>query len=114
MAFWFGRKSAPEPVRALVPAWLSAASGGEGFARSVPGLSVAVKTTGIVATFRTEGWELGTVHASRLVIDGNQVVGERAPAIAGPAGGTIIDAEARATLEQVLASLRQHGLIASL
>jgi HK97 family phage portal protein len=33
MAFWFGRKSAPEPVRALVPAWLSA-SGGEGFARS--------------------------------------------------------------------------------
>jgi hypothetical protein len=33
MAFWFGRKSAPEPVRALVPAWLSA-SGGDGFARS--------------------------------------------------------------------------------
>jgi len=33
MAFWFGRKSAPEPVRALVPAWLSAADG-EGFARS--------------------------------------------------------------------------------
>jgi HK97 family phage portal protein len=33
MAWWFGRKSAPEPVRALVPAWLTA-SGGEGFARS--------------------------------------------------------------------------------
>jgi len=33
MAWWFGRKSAPEPVRALVPAWLSAGSG-EGFARS--------------------------------------------------------------------------------
>ena len=33
MAWWFGRKSAPEPARALVPAWLSA-SGGEGFARS--------------------------------------------------------------------------------
>jgi HK97 family phage portal protein len=32
MAWWFGRKSAPEPVRALVPAWL-AASSGEGFAR---------------------------------------------------------------------------------
>jgi HK97 family phage portal protein len=32
MGWWFGRKSAPEPVRALVPAWLSA-SGGEGFAR---------------------------------------------------------------------------------
>jgi HK97 family phage portal protein len=33
MAWWFGRKSAPEPQRALVPAWLGA-SGGEGFARS--------------------------------------------------------------------------------
>jgi HK97 family phage portal protein len=32
MAWWFGRKSAPEPVRAFVPAWL-AASSGEGFAR---------------------------------------------------------------------------------
>ncbi len=32
MAWWFGRKSAPEPARALVPAWLSAGSG-EGFAR---------------------------------------------------------------------------------
>jgi HK97 family phage portal protein len=33
MAWWFGRKSAPEPVRALVPAWLTA-GGGEEFARS--------------------------------------------------------------------------------
>jgi HK97 family phage portal protein len=33
MAWWFGRKGAPEPVRALVPAWLGT-SGGEGFARS--------------------------------------------------------------------------------
>jgi HK97 family phage portal protein len=32
MAWWFGRKSAPEPVRAFVPAWLGA-SGGEGLAR---------------------------------------------------------------------------------
>lgn len=33
MAWWFGRKAAPEPVRPLVPAWLSA-GGGEAFARS--------------------------------------------------------------------------------
>jgi HK97 family phage portal protein len=33
MAWWFGRKGAPEPVRALVPAWLGV-SGGEAFARS--------------------------------------------------------------------------------
>ena len=32
MGWWFGRKSAPEPVRAFVPAWLGA-GGSEGFAR---------------------------------------------------------------------------------
>ncbi|HUG46262.1 MAG TPA: phage portal protein [Sphingomicrobium sp.] len=32
MAWWFGRKAAPEPARPLVPAWLSA-GGGEGFVR---------------------------------------------------------------------------------
>lgn len=33
MEWWFGRKAAPEPVRPIVPAWLSAATG-DGFARS--------------------------------------------------------------------------------
>jgi hypothetical protein len=97
------------------PSHLAAfSSAGWRFVPPVLGLSVAVKSTGVVATFRAGGWDLGTVHASRVVIDGNQVVGERAPPIADPAGGAVIDAEARATLEQVLGSLRQHGLIASL
>jgi HK97 family phage portal protein len=36
MGWWFGRKGAPEPARAFVPAWLASglgAPGGEGFAR---------------------------------------------------------------------------------
>jgi len=48
-----------------------------------------------------------------LFIDGEQVVGTRAAAIAGPTGGATIDAEARAAVSQILEGLRQHGLIAS-
>jgi len=37
--------------------------------------------------------------------------GTRAAAIAGPAGGTTIDAESRTAIGQILTALRQHGLI---
>jgi hypothetical protein len=46
-----------------------------------------------------------------LFIAGEQVVGSRAAAIATPSGGVNVDAEARAALSQILAALRQHGLI---
>jgi hypothetical protein len=46
-----------------------------------------------------------------LLLDGVQVVGTRASAIASPAGGTTVDSEARATIGQLLEALRQHGLI---
>lgn len=39
------------------------------------------------------------------------VVRPRADAIASPSGGTTVDAEARTSIDQVLATLRQHGLI---
>ena len=39
------------------------------------------------------------------------VVRPRADAIASPSGGTTVDAEARSSIDQVLATLRQHGLI---
>ena len=53
------------------------------------------------------------VVADGVVIDGNQVVGGQAAAIANPAGGTTIDLESRATLNQILDALRGHGLIAT-
>jgi hypothetical protein len=40
-------------------------------------------------------------------------VGPQAAAIASPAGGSIVDVEARAALGALLATLREHGLIAS-
>jgi hypothetical protein len=92
-----------------------AAFGSAGW-RYVPplvGLSVVIKSTGALASFQTEGWEIGTIRGSQVVIDGNPVVGPQYAAIAGPSGGSTVDTEARVTLEQILASLRHHGLIAS-
>jgi hypothetical protein len=37
----------------------------------------------------------------------------RAGAIASPAGGTIVDSEARTSIDQILATLRQQGLIST-
>jgi hypothetical protein len=51
------------------------------------------------------------VRASSLLIDGQQVVGARAAAIAAPSGGSTVDAEARVAVEAILAAMRQHGLI---
>lgn len=63
---------------------------------------------------RTNGvWRTGAVVGRSLEIGGEQVVGGRRPAIPTPAGGAVVDAEARATVAAVLAALRAHGLIAS-
>jgi len=51
------------------------------------------------------------LRGSAVVLDGNQVVGTRRPAIASPVGGTTADSEARAVIEQLLSAMRQHGLI---
>jgi hypothetical protein len=73
---------------------------------------VYVRSDGTTATFRAGSWELGKVRASSLVIGGRQVVGSQAAAVASASGGTTVDSEARAVLDQILAALRQHGLIA--
>ena len=54
---------------------------------------------------------LGTCTATALSIGGQQVVGPRQPDVPSPSGGTIIDAEARAAIDAVIATLRSHGLI---
>ena len=88
-------------------------SGGWRFIAPTAGLVLLVKTTGTFATYGVNGWQVGTVAGSRLVLDGIQVVGSQGSAIANPAGGATIDSEARAALDQVLAVLREHGLIAT-
>lgn len=86
--------------------------GGWRFAAARPGLSAWHEATGRLLTFANGMWQDGVVAATRVTVGGEQVVGARSPAIAAPAGGGIVDTEARTTLAAVLAALRDHGLIA--
>ena len=88
-------------------------SGGWRFVTPFEGLSVYVKANGVWANFRSGAWEMGLVRGSSLMLDGQQVVGSRAEAIASPSGGTTVDAEGRTAIGQILGALRQHGLIDS-
>lgn len=76
------------------------------------GMTFYVRSDGTTTAFRAGSWELGKVRASSLIIGGQQVVGSQAAAIVSASGGTTVDSEARAVLDQILAALRQHGLIA--
>ena len=75
------------------------------------GMTFYVRSTAVWAVFRAGAWELGQMRGSSLLIDGEQVVGSRAAAIASTSGGTTVDSEARAAIDQILVALRQHGLI---
>lgn len=83
------------------------------FVEPFDGLSVLVRTTRERAEYFAGSWEIGVTRAARLEVGGEQVVSARSGAIADPVGGATIDTEARATIGQVLAALRGHGLIAS-
>jgi hypothetical protein len=86
-------------------------SGGWRFIGPIEGMSTYEKSTGTWAIYRSGAWDIGTVRGASLVLDGAQVVGSRLAAIAGPSGGTNVDAEGRAAINQILAALREHGLI---
>ena len=88
-------------------------SGGWRFIDPIDGMSAYVKATSTWANYRAGSWEVGTLRGAGLVIGGTQVVGSRLAAISGPSGGPIVDAESRAAIDQILAALRQHGLIES-
>ena len=117
MGWWFGRKSAPADARPYVPngpaGWLQSDAAEEGFARSREGTLAYVVSTSLWAVFRAGSWEIGGLRGQSLLIDGQQVVGARAPAISAPAGGSTVDAEARTAIGQILSALRTHGLIAT-
>lgn len=56
-------------------------------------MDLHVRSTGMRAIYRGGTWELGA-------------------AILSPAGGGMVDIEARSAIDQILSALRQHGLIA--
>lgn len=87
-------------------------AGGWRFVAAVEGMAVWDRATGSVARRVGGLWLSGIVTGMRFVVGGVQVVGSRAAAIGAPAGGTTVDAEARATVTAILTALRGHGLIA--
>ena len=88
-------------------------SGGWRFIAPRIGLSLVDQVSGSIALYGAGGWEIGVVRGSKVVVDGNPVVGAQAGAIAGPSGGAFVDSESRAAVSAILAAMRQHGLISS-
>lgn len=88
-------------------------SGGYRFIAPLEGMTVFVKADAQLARFRSGQWETGIVRGASLVLNGTQVVGSQSAAISSPVGGTTVDSEARAAVDQILVAMRTHGLIAS-
>jgi hypothetical protein len=86
-------------------------SGGWRFVAPIDGMSVYVKASSTWASYRSGAWEVGMLRGSSVIIAGQQVVGTRAAAISSASGGTTIDIQARAAIDQILGALREHGLI---
>jgi len=86
-------------------------AGGWRFMPAIEGMCATDKSSGQVASFVGGSWEIGHVRASKLSVDGDQVVGVRLTAVTNPVGGTTVDTEARAAIANILARLRTHGLI---
>lgn len=91
----------------------SLTAGGWRFTKPQEGTSVYVKREQLNASFRSGEWSIGSVPASSVVVGGEQVLGRRQNAVPSPEGGKVVDAEARTSLNAILAALRTHGLIAS-
>jgi hypothetical protein len=87
--------------------------GGWRFVAPIDGMTAFVRSASVWATFRSGAWELGILRGTNVTVAGQQVVGGRTAAIASPSGGSVIDAEVRSTVGQILTALRQHGLIAT-
>ena len=86
--------------------------GGWRFVAAPEGTQVWSIADGVWARRSGSGWSIGELPVSSLQVSGVQVVGGRLGGIAGPVGGTTVDAEARTALAAILGALRTHGLIA--
>lgn len=87
--------------------------GGWRFVPARPGMTMWSKADHVDARFDGVRWTVGTIVATRLVIGGFAMLGPPRPAIAAPASGGVIDGEARAAIEAILAALQTLGLVAA-
>lgn len=58
-------------------------------------------------------WRADAIREDGLYLNEERVVGERTGAISTPAGGGVIDVQARSAVADILLALRAHGLIAT-
>ncbi len=86
--------------------------GGWRFATVPEGASAWSLADGCAARRTATGWSIGVLATQKVTVGGMQVLGARQSAISTPAGGAMVDGEARAAIAAVLAALRGHGLIA--
>ncbi len=83
------------------------------FVTPVEGMSLWSLSDAATVQFNGTAWAIATLSGQQVSIGGNKVLGVRLSAIAAPAGGAIIDAEARSAIGSILTMLRTHGLIAT-
>jgi hypothetical protein len=75
------------------------------------GTNVWNKASGYPMRWDGSAWTGGELAGSAFYVNGVKVVGEQRPAPPSPSGGTIIDTEARSSLNALIATLKSHGLI---
>lgn len=88
-------------------------AGGWRFAAGREGMTVWNLDGGTPAAFVGGEWRAGRSVAGELWIGGQRVVGARGQPILAATGGSVVDVEARAAIERIIAALVAHGLIAS-
>ncbi len=86
--------------------------GGWRFVAPIDGLRVRDRISGQSVVRRGAAWETGVARVQEVRVDDQIVLRERQPAIADPAGGSVVDGECRSAVANILAALRAHGLIA--
>jgi len=123
-----GPAAAPPPAPAEGQSWIvdEAATGawaghdaalatwtqsGWRFAAPVAGMLAWNKADGLWMRWTGTAWDAGAWPVSALVIGGQQVVGPRLAEVPSPSGGTVIDTEARAAIDSLIATLKSHGLV---
>lgn len=68
---------------------------------------------GVIAVFGGGIWNVDHLPLGGLRIGGTAMLGAAPIVIEGPTGGSVIDVQARAVLESLLAYLRTQGLVTS-
>lgn len=100
---WAGRDGA-------IAQWTA---GGWRFSAPAAGWRCHVLDRGSAMVHDGIAWRNDIVRIDGIYVDGDRVVGARLAPVAEPAGGAVVDTEARNAINEIVMTLRAHGLIES-